>query len=91
LRHLLPNVAAPILVVFALQFASIVMLEAMLSYLGLGVPITRPSLGMLIKLGHDDFLSGSWWVWFFPGAALVALVVSVNWLGDALREGKDEG
>ena len=83
--HLLPNLATPILVVSAVQFASIVMLEATLSYLGLGVPITRPSLGMLIKFGYDQFFSGDWWVWFFPGMALVILIVAINWLADALR------
>jgi peptide/nickel transport system permease protein len=84
-RHLLPNLTGPLIVVSAVQFASIVMLEATLSYLGLGVPITRPSLGMLIKFGYDDFFSGYWWVWFFPGLALLILVMSVNWLADLLR------
>jgi len=83
--HLLPNLMGPIIVVSAVQFASIVMLEATLSYLGLGVPITRPSLGMLIKFGYEEFFSGHWWVWFFPGLALVLLVVAVNWLADVLR------
>ncbi|MBI3737316.1 ABC transporter permease [Candidatus Sumerlaeota bacterium] len=85
IRHLLPNLTGPIIVVSAVQFASIVMLEATLSYLGVGVPITRPSLGMLIKFGYDDFFSGHWWVWFFPGLVLVALVVAINWLADDLR------
>ena len=84
-RHLLPNLTGPILVVSAVEFASVVILEATLSYLGLGVPITRPSLGMLIKFGYDDFFSGDWWVWFFPGVALVLLIVSINWLADVLR------
>lgn len=84
-RHLLPNLAGPIFVVSAVQFASIVMLEATLSYLGLGAPETRPSLGMLIKFGYEDFFSGFWWVWFFPGLALVLLILSINWLADLMR------
>lgn len=83
--HLLPNLSGPIFVVSAVQFASIVMLEATLSYLGLGVPITRPSLGMLIKNGYDDFFSGHWWVCIFPGLVLVILIVAINWLADDLR------
>jgi peptide/nickel transport system permease protein len=86
LRHILPNLATPILVISAVEFASVVMLEALLSFLGLGVPITRPSLGMLIKIGYEDFFGGAWWVWLFPGVALVALVFSLNWLADLLRE-----
>jgi peptide/nickel transport system permease protein len=85
LRHLAPNVVTPLLVVSVLQFASVVILEATLSYLGLGVPITRPSLGMLIKFGYDEFFSGHWWVWFFPGLALVLLMLCLNWLADILR------
>lgn len=86
LRHLLPNLLTPIVVISAVEFASIVMLEATLSFLGLGVPITRPSLGMLIKFGYDDVLSGAWWIWLFPGLALVVLVLSLNWLADLMRE-----
>ena len=86
LRHILPNLWTPILVISAVEFASVVMLEATLSFLGLGVPITRPSLGMLIKFGYDDVFSGAWWIWLFPGLALVALVLSLNWLADLLRE-----
>lgn len=84
--HLLPNLSSPILVISAIQFASIVMLEATLSYLGLGVPITRPSLGMLIRFGYDEFFSGNWWVWFFPGLTLVMVIVAINWLADDLRD-----
>lgn len=62
------------------------MLEATLSFLGLGVPITRPSLGLLIKFGYDEVFSGSWWIWLFPGLALVALVLSLNWLADLMRQ-----
>lgn len=84
-HHLLPNITGPIFVVSAVEFASVVILEATLSYLGLGVPITRPSLGLLIKFGYDNFFSGTWWVWFFPGVTLVLLIFSVNWLADILR------
>jgi len=86
LRHLLPNLMTPVLVISAVEFASVVMLEATLSFLGLGVPITRPSLGMLIKFGYDEVFSGAWWIWLFPGLALVALVLSLNWLADSLRD-----
>lgn len=85
LRHLLPNLLTPVLVISAVQFASVVMLEATLSFLGLGVPITRPSLGMLIKFGYDEVFSGAWWIWLFPGLALVGLILSLNWLTDILR------
>lgn len=85
-RHILPNLWTPILVISAVEFASVVMLEATLSFLGLGVPITRPSLGMLIKFGYDDVFSGAWWIWLFPGLALVILVLSLNWLADLIRE-----
>lgn len=85
LRHLLPNLTTPIIVISAVEFASVVMLEATLSFLGLGVPITQPSLGLLIKNGYDEFFSGAWWIWLFPGLALVALVWSLNWLAEALR------
>jgi peptide/nickel transport system permease protein len=88
-RHLLPNVAAPVLVISTVEFASVVMLEATLSFLGLGVPITKPSLGLLIKFGFDEFFSGLWWIWLFPGLALVGLVLSLNWLADLLREGRE--
>ncbi len=85
LRHILPNLAAPILVISAVEFASVVMLEATLSFLGLGVPITRPSLGMLINFGFQDVFGGTWWTWVFPGLALVLLVLCLNWLADILR------
>ncbi len=85
IRHLLPNVARTILVVSAIEFSSIVMLEATLSFLGLGVPRTQPSLGMLIQFGYEDFFSGNWWVWLFPGMTLVILILSINWMADSLR------
>ncbi len=85
LRHLLPNLTTPVLVISAVEFGSVVMLEATLSFLGLGVPITRPSLGMLIKFGYDEFFNGAWWIWLFPGMALVILILNLNWLADLLR------
>ncbi|MCE5230238.1 ABC transporter permease [bacterium] len=86
LRHILPNIMAPVVVISAIQFASIVMLEATLSFLGLGVPITRPSLGMLIKFGFNEFSSGAWWIWLFPGLTLMVLIFSLNWLADRMRD-----
>ena len=85
IRHLLPNVATTILVVSAIEFSSIVMLEATLSFLGLGVPRTQPSLGMLIQFGYEDFFSGNWWTWLFPGMTLVILILLINWMADSLR------
>ncbi len=85
LRHLLPNVATPVLVISAVEFASIVMLEATLSFLGLGVPVTRPSLGTLIRFGFDEFATGAWWIWVFPGLALVTLILALNMVADGLR------
>lgn len=86
LRHILPNILEPVVVISAVQFASVVMLEATLSFLGLGVPITQPSLGMLIRFGFDEFATGSWWIWLFPGLTLMILVLSLNWLADRLRD-----
>lgn len=85
-RHLLPNLVAPVMVISAVEFSSIVMLEATLSFLGLGVPPTRPSLGMLINAGYKDFFSGAWWTWTFPGVALLLLILSINVLSDRLRD-----
>ncbi len=84
--HLLPNVMTPVLVISAVEFASVVMLEATLSFLGMGVPPTRPSLGMLIRFGFEMFASGAWWIWLFPGLTLMALVFCLNWLADLLRD-----
>lgn len=89
LVHLLPNALAPILVVATVQVASSIMLEATLSFLGVGVPITEPSLGLLIASGFEFLLSGEYWISFFPGVALVALVFSINLVGDRLRESID--
>jgi len=86
LRHVLPNVMGPVLVIATIHIATAIITEATLSFLGVGVPPTRPSLGTLIRVGNDFLLSGEWWITLFPGAALVVLVLSVNLLGDWLRD-----
>ena len=86
LRHLLPNCLPPLLVIAAVQVAAAIALEATLSYLGIGVPITEPSLGLLIKNGFDYMLSGKYWISFFPGVALVLTIVSINLVADQLRD-----
>jgi peptide/nickel transport system permease protein len=86
LRHVLPNVMGPVLVITTIHIATAIITEATLSFLGVGVPPTRPSLGTLIRVGNDFLLSGEWWITVFPGAALVVLVLSVNLLGDWLRD-----
>src|SRR5271169_6360697 len=85
-RHLLPNVLGPILVLATINIATAIVLEATLSFLGVGVPPTRPSLGTLIRVGNDFLFSGEWWITIFPGAALVILVLAINLLGDWLRD-----
>jgi peptide/nickel transport system permease protein len=85
-RHILPNALSPVLVISTVQVANAVMSEAALSFLGLGMPVTRPSLGSLIKSGFEYIFSGSWWITFFPGFLLVVLVVVINLLGDWLRD-----
>lgn len=84
-RHLLPNCLAPVIVIATLQVASAIILEATLSFLGLGVPITQPSLGSLIANGQQFMLSGDYWITFFPGIALLLLIVSMNLVADQLR------
>ncbi|HZA65744.1 MAG TPA: ABC transporter permease [Geminicoccaceae bacterium] len=86
LRHVLPNVLGPVLVIATLSLAIAILTEATLSFLGVGVPVTRPSLGTLIRIGNDFLFSGEWWMTIFPGVALVALVLAVNLLGDWLRD-----
>lgn len=86
LKHVLPNAISPIFVVLAVDFAVVIILEATLSFLGVGVPIHKPSLGMMISIGKDYVYAGMWWMVVFPGAALVLLVVAINLLGDWLRE-----
>lgn len=85
-RHLLPNCLPPLIVIATVQVAAAIALEATLSYLGIGVPITEPSLGLLIKNGFDYMLSGKYWISFFPGVALVLAIVSINLVGDRLRD-----
>ena len=85
-RHLLPNCLPPLLVVAAVQVAAAIALEATLSFLGLGLPITEPSLGLLIANGYQYLLSGKYWISFFPGVALLLTIVSINLVGDQLRD-----
>jgi peptide/nickel transport system permease protein len=84
--HVLPNVMGPVLVIATIHVATAIITEATLSFLGVGVPATRPSLGTLIRVGNDFLFSGEWWITVFPGVALVTLVLSVNLLGDWLRD-----
>ena len=84
--HVLPNVLGPVLVIATLQIGAAIITESSLSFLGVGVPPTQPSLGTLIRIGNDFLFSGEWWITVFPGAALVILVLSINVLGDWLRD-----
>ena len=84
--HVLPNVLGPVLVIATLQIGAAIITEATLSFLGVGVPPTQPSLGTLIRIGNDFLFSGEWWITVFPGAALVIMVLSINVLGDWLRD-----
>jgi peptide/nickel transport system permease protein len=85
-RHVLPNVLGPVLVLATIQVAFAIIAEATLSFLGLGVPPTSPSLGTLIRVGNDFLFSGEWWITIWPGAMLVLIALSVNLLGDWLRD-----
>jgi len=86
LRHILPNVTGPVLVIATIHLALAIITEATLSFLGVGVPPTTPSLGTLIRIGNDYLFSGEWWITIFPGIALVLLILAVNLLGDWLRD-----
>lgn len=86
LRHLLPNCLAPIIVIATMQVARAIGLEATLSFLGLGASVTQPSLGMLIANGYQYLLSGLYWISFYPGIALLITIVSINLVGDRLRD-----
>jgi peptide/nickel transport system permease protein len=86
LRHVLPNVLGPVMVLATIQVAAAILTEATLSFLGVGVPPTSPSLGTLIRVGNDFLFSGEWWITIFPGAMLVLIALSVNLLGDWLRD-----
>jgi len=88
-RHILPNILSPLIVVATTQVAGAIMAEAALSFLGLGLPMTEPSLGTLIRSGYDLIFAGIWWVTVVPGLTLVGVLVAVNVLGDALRDALD--
>ena len=85
-HHVLPNVLGPVLVIATLNIGNAIITEATLSFLGVGVPPTQPSLGTLIRVGNDFLFSGEWWITVFPGLALVMIVLSINLLGDWLRD-----
>ena len=90
-QHILPNVLGPVFVLAAVNVATAVMTEATLSFLGVGVPPTTPSLGTLIRIGNDYLFSGEWWICIFPGIVLIAVVLAVNLLGDWLRDAVNPG
>ena len=85
-RHVLPNVLGPVFVLATIQVATAIVIEATLSFLGVGVPVTSPSLGTLIRIGNGFLFSGQWWITLFPGAMLVLIALSINLLGDWLRD-----
>jgi peptide/nickel transport system permease protein len=86
LLHILPNVLTSVLVLATINLAVAIILEATLSFVGLGIPPTQPSLGTLVRLGNNYLLSGEWWIAIFPGLALLLLVLAINLLGDWLRD-----
>jgi peptide/nickel transport system permease protein len=88
-RHIFPNILSPLIVVATTQVAGAIMAEAALSFLGLGMPVTKPSLGTLIRSGYDLMFAGAWWVTVLPGLMLIAVLISVNVLGDSLRDALD--
>jgi peptide/nickel transport system permease protein len=88
-RHILPNIASPLIVMATTQVAAAIMAEAALSFLGLGMPVTKPSLGTLIRSGYDLMFAGAWWVTVLPGLVLIGVLISVNVLGDGLRDWLD--
>lgn len=85
-RHILPNAISPALVIATISLALAIIAEATLSFLGVGAPPTQPSLGTLIRIGQGFLFSGEWWILLFPSVALLALALSVNLLGDWLRD-----
>ena len=85
-KHVLPNVLGPVLVIATLNIANAIISEATLSFLGVGMPPTQPSLGTLISEGQNYLFSGEWWITVFPGIALIVMVISVNLVGDWLRD-----
>jgi len=88
-RHILPNILSPLIVLGTPQVAGAIMAEAALSFLGLGMPVTKPSLGTLIRSGYDLIFAGAWWVTVIPGLMLIAVLVCINLLGDAFRDWTD--
>ena len=86
MRHVLPNIAAPLMVVFSISLPHTIMVEASLSFVGMGLPATVPSLGSMINRGYVQLLAGSWWISILPGLALMVLVLSINTITDALRD-----
>jgi len=86
-RHILPNVMSPVIVIATLQVANAIMAEAALSFLGLGMPVTQPSLGSLIRSGFEFIFSGAWWITLFPSLVLIVLILAINLMGDFLRDG----
>jgi peptide/nickel transport system permease protein len=85
-RHVLPNVTGPVLVIATINLAFAIIIEATLSFLGVGLPPTQPSLGTLIRIGNNFLFSGEWWIAIFPGIVLATLVLAVNLLGDWVRD-----
>jgi peptide/nickel transport system permease protein len=85
-RHVLPDVLGPVLVIATINLALAIITEATLSFLGVGIPPTQPSLGTLIRIGNDFLFSGEWWITIFPGITLAILALAVNLLGDWLRD-----
>jgi peptide/nickel transport system permease protein len=85
-RHVLPNVIGPVLVIATINLALAIITEATLSFLGVGLPPTQPSLGTLIRIGNNFLFAGEWWIAIFPGITLALLVVAINLLGDWLRD-----
>ncbi len=86
IRHVLPNVMGPVLVIATIQLAIAIINEATLSFLGVGIPVTEPSLGTLLRVGNNFLFSGEWWITVFPGVALALLVIAVNLVGDWMRD-----
>jgi peptide/nickel transport system permease protein len=85
-RHILPNVLGPVLVIATINLALAIITEATLSFLGVGLPPTQPSLGTLIRIGNNFLFAGEWWIAIFPGVTLAVLIVAINLLGDWLRD-----
>lgn len=89
IRHVLPNAIQPLIVVAAVDFAVVIVLESTLSFLGIGVPVTQPSLGTMIARGKDQLFAGYWWMLVFPGLVLVVLTMAINLIGDWLQDELD--